>query len=327
MFNVRKSLIVFISIFVLAAVLSACSGKGENSSSSSADSNSQTAPSTTTGAERTVKDSMGHDVTIPANPQRIIASYLEDYLTVLGIKPAAQWSIGDTVQDYLQPELKDVPKISWDLPPEAVASFNPDLIIVGSPAQVQNGLYDKYSKIAPTYVLGDELSKDWRAQLLKIADLTGKTDVAKKALEDYDKKVADAKQKVHQAIGDQTAAIIWVINKQLYLYEEDRFSGKVLYGDLGIKAPKLVASLPKSSATWDPITLEKLSELDADHIFLVKKSGLGEGKEFLDSPIWKGIPAVKQGHVYEVEDSGYWTNNGLIASEKTIDDVLKALVK
>ena len=50
-------------------------------------------------------------MTIPANPQRIIASYLEDHLVTLGVKPAAQWSArdGSSVQDYLQGTLNGVP--------------------------------------------------------------------------------------------------------------------------------------------------------------------------------------------------------------------------
>ena len=38
--------------------------------------------------ERILTDAMGHEVTIPANPERIIASYLEDNLVALGITPA-----------------------------------------------------------------------------------------------------------------------------------------------------------------------------------------------------------------------------------------------
>src|ERR1700730_14603752 len=53
----------------------------------------------------TVSDAMGN-VTIPSDTKRILAPYMEDSLVALGITPAAQWSIGTTVLDYLQSDLK-----------------------------------------------------------------------------------------------------------------------------------------------------------------------------------------------------------------------------
>lgn len=307
-----KRVWVCLSIVVL---LAAC-GKNDNGSTPSAGSNE----SGQSSSERVVQDAMGHEVKIPANPQRVLAAYMEDYLTVLGVKPVAQWSIGPTVQEYLQPELKGVPTIAWDLPVEAVTSFNPDLIFISSPASVQNGKYEKYARIAPAFVLGDELAKDWRKQLLKIGELLGKSDAAQKALEQYDKKSADAKAKLNKAIGTQSAAILWITQKQFYLFEKTRFSGNVLYRDLGLTPPAFVEKLGDPAAAWNPISLESLSELKADHIFVINKSAVAEDNALLESPIWKSIPAVRQAHVYRIEDKGNWTNNGLKASEQTIDE-------
>ncbi|WP_256253022.1 ABC transporter substrate-binding protein [Paenibacillus sp. UNC496MF] len=94
----------------------------------------------------------------------------------------------------MAPQLKDVPTIAYDLPVESVLSFSPDLIIIGSESAVQKGLYEQHAKIAPTYVLGDKVNKDWRAALTTIGDLLGKQDEAAKALQDYDAKAAEAKR-------------------------------------------------------------------------------------------------------------------------------------
>ncbi|MGH2233464.1 ferrichrome ABC transporter substrate-binding protein, partial [Enterococcus faecalis] len=73
-----------------------------------------------------VTDTLGNKVTVPAQPKRIIASYLEDYLVALGEKPVPQWTVGQgSIQDYLAKELKDVPTICYDLPYEAVLKFEP----------------------------------------------------------------------------------------------------------------------------------------------------------------------------------------------------------
>jgi iron complex transport system substrate-binding protein len=275
-------------------------------------------------AEVTLTDAMG-EVVIPANPERIIAPYLEDSLLALGVKPAAQWSIGETVLDYLQAELKDVPKIGWDLPLEQAISNNPDLIIFSSPTAIQKGQYEEYKKIAPTYVYKDEVSADWRKQLSQMGEILSKQEEAKKALADYNTKAADAKAKVKETIGDESVALLWVMADKFYLMENNRFSANVLYGDLGIKQPAFVEGLGGAAVQWDPIALEKLPEIKADHIFLLSKKGEAGLDILAKSSIWNGLDAVKNGQVYEMNDPSNWTINGLKASEKTIDEVLKSL--
>jgi iron complex transport system substrate-binding protein len=289
--------------------------------------NSETSKKTEVkNAEVKLQDAMG-EVTIPANPKRILAPYLEDSLLALGVKPAAQWSIGDTVLDYLQPELKGVPKIGWDLPLEQAISNDPDLIIFSSPTAIQKGQYEEYKKVAPTYVFKDEVSADWRKQVTQMGKILNKQKEAKDALAKYDTKVSEAKAKIQDAIDGKSAAIIWVMADKFYLMENNRFSANVLYGDLGIKQPAFVEGLGKAAAQWDPIALEKLPEIKADHIFLVSKKGEPGLDILAKSSIWNGLDAVKNGHVYEMNDPSNWTINGLIASEKTIDEVVKALTK
>lgn len=313
----KKRLYLSFTLLLMLILVSACSNS-ENSKTEKKTDEKNT--------EVKLTDAMG-EVVIPANPQRIIAPYLEDSLVALGVKPAAQWSIGDTVLDYLQPELKDVPKIGWDLPLEQAISNNPDLIIFSSPASVQKGQYEEYKKIAPTYVYKNEVSADWRKQLAQMGEILNKQKEAKEALANYETKVEDAKTKIKDSIGDESAAIIWVMADKFYLMESNRFSANVLYGDLGMKQPAFVESLGSAAPQWDPIALEKLPEIKADHIFLISKKGEAGLDLLAKSSIWNGLNAVKNGHVYEMNDPSNWTINGLIASEKTIDEVVKALAK
>ncbi len=116
----------FIVLLSLTLMVSACT-------SSTATPNAAPEPgqSQQVATERVLKDALGNDVKVPANPQRIIASYLEDHLVALGVKPVAQWSIGEnSVQHYLQGDLAGIAPIPFNLPPEVVMSFDPDLIII-----------------------------------------------------------------------------------------------------------------------------------------------------------------------------------------------------
>ncbi|RFU67588.1 ferrichrome ABC transporter substrate-binding protein [Peribacillus saganii] len=275
---------------------------------------------------RTATDAMG-EVTIPANAERILAPNMEDSLLALGITPPAQWAIGTTVHNYLQPQLKDVPTIEWDLPLEQTINAKPDIIIFGSPGSIQNGKYEEYKKIAPTYVFKEEESADWRKQLQVMGEIAGKEKEAKAVLEDYDAKTKEQAAELKTAIGDETAAILWVIGKQYYLFENSRFAANVLYTDLGVTQPEMIKALPKAEAAWNPISLEALSDLDADHIFLASlpnEPGLASLKA---SSVWKGLPAVKAGKIYEMEDPSNWTSNGPIANNITMDQIVSVITK
>ncbi|MEK5254954.1 iron-hydroxamate ABC transporter substrate-binding protein [Paenibacillus sp. FSL F4-0125] len=322
--------LTMVGLMVMVLFLSAC---GNNNSGNASNTGSEPTAAPTAeateapAAPKTLTDAMGHEVTIPANPTRVLGSYLEDALVTLGVTPVAQWSVPNGVQDYLAAELKDVPTISYDLPLEAVTSFAPDLILIPSESSVQNGIYDQLNKIAPTYVIGDELNQDWRKSLLKIGEILNKTPEAEKAIKEYEDKAAAAKEELKGAIGQESVAILWLVQKNFYIVDETRSSGAVLYTDLGVTLPNLVTEIPVGTrAIWNPISLEKLSELTADHIILVN-SDKTEGSEILDSAIWKGIPAVKAGNVHEMSSTSSWLYSGANAGGKIIDDVLKSLVK
>ncbi|WP_141334902.1 ABC transporter substrate-binding protein [Paenibacillus sp. tmac-D7] len=316
----RKQTIGSTILMICALFLLAACGSNDGKSTSVNESHKQA------GAELKVTDAMG-EVTVPADAKRILAPHLEDSLIALGVKPAAQWSIGATVLDYLQTDLKGVPTIGWDLPIEQTIGADPDLIIFSSASAIQNGQYESYKKIAPTYIYKDADSADWRKQLQIMGQLLGKDKEAADKLASYDAKAKQAKEKIKAAIGDQTAAILWVIGDQYYLFENNRFAANVLFGDLAVAQPKMIQQLPAAENTWKPIALEALADLDADHLFLASKpeeAGLDKLKQ---SAIYKGLKAVKGGHVYEMADPSPWTISGLIANEITMDHIVKALVK
>ncbi|WDL89759.1 ABC transporter substrate-binding protein (plasmid) [Priestia aryabhattai] len=273
---------------------------------------------------RAVTDAVGHKIEVPTNPKRVLGSYLEDPLVALGVTPVAQWSVSNGVQDYLKDDLKNVPKISYDLPFEAVQKTNPDLILMDSSSMVEGGKYDQYSKIAPTYVVGKDKNNDWRKELQEVGKVLNKKDDAQKLLDDYDEKVKDAKAKLAENKEVPSAAAVWLVNNKLFISSKDLSSGDVLYNDLGLKVPKVVQEISENTENnWNPISLEKLADLDADYIFLVNSDK--NGASTLSNSIWKNIPAVKNNHVAEFPRSSSWLYTGVIANDQIIDDVLKTI--
>ncbi|MBB6451646.1 iron complex transport system substrate-binding protein [Salirhabdus euzebyi] len=322
----NNKLYILMTLLVFVLLLAACGNDDENNNEQT-EQNEKTADQAEEKTERTLTDAMGNEVTIPAEPKSVIASYLEDYLVALGITPVAQWSVSNGIQDYLQGSLEGVPTIPYDLPLESVASFKPDLIIMDSAGMVEGNKYDQYNKIAPTYVIGSEQNNDWRDELLEIGKVFGEEEKAEQVLADYEEKAAAAKEEIQAAIGDESAAALWLVSNTFYIVSENLSSGDVMYGDLGLTAPNVVQEISANTeANWSEISLEKLAELDADHIFLVN-SDKGTGAEMLQDDIWQNIPAVKNGNIYEYESTSSWLYTGPIASTQMIDNILNDLVK
>lgn len=337
MYRNSKFSLSVVLLLGLTLMLTACGGEqssapGNGESQNSANSTSEQQKSGNSAAEqpseRRLTDAAGHEVTVPANPQRIIASYLEDHLVALGVKPVAQWSAkgGKSVQVYLQDALKDVPTIPSELPYEAVMSFQPDLIILDSAEAAGGDKYAQYSKIAPTYVVGTAQNNDWREELLVVGEVLNRSEEARKALDEYETKAREAKAKIQRQIGEASAAVLWVTSKNTYVVHEKLSSGDVLYRDLGLKVPDEVKEISATAtANWNPISKEKLAELNADYLFIIKSTAITK-EELQADPIWSGIPAVKDGHVYEFGADSSWLYTGIVANGKIIDDVLGSIL-
>lgn len=325
----KKKMLQLLGAGLLAISLAAC-GEDDTTKEQDSTKTDQTPAETEKGdsESRTLKDAMGNEVVIPANPKRVLASYLEDNLVTLGIKPVAQWSVNDgqDIQGYLQGELEGVPTIPHDLPLEAVQEMAPDLIIMDSASMVEGGKYEQYNKIAPTYVIGTEVNNDWRDELMRVGEVFGKEEEAKKALENYDTKAKEAKAKLEEA-GSPSVAAVWLVGGKFFVVSDNLSSGAVMYSDLGLKIPDVVKEISASSTgNWSEISLEKLVELDAEHLFLIN-SDTTAGSASLSEALWKSVPAVKAGNVYEFSPDESWLYTGVTANEQMIDNILKSLLK
>ncbi|TSB45128.1 ABC transporter substrate-binding protein [Alkalicoccobacillus porphyridii] len=304
----------------LASILTVTACGSDGDADQQAD-DSQSGNQTEESSEpRVLTDAMGNEVQIPENPERILGSYLEDYLVTLDETPVAQWSVANGPQAYLQNFLADVPTITSDLPPEEVASFNPDLILIGEESQVESGLYDQYNQIAPTYVLGDEISNDWRKALAEIGDILGKSDEADQALAEYDELVDESKEDIQATIGDDKVAALWFVADTYYAVSPTQSSGATLFEDLELNPANIHMTLPEDNvAQWNPVTLEALAELDADHLFLINSSE-DSSEEVLNDPVWANVPAVSENQVYDISRDSSWLYTGIQAHTQTVQE-------
>jgi len=299
-------------------VLSAC---GSNEAQTNSESENPTKEDT-----RVVEDGFG-EVTIPTNPQRVAAIYMEDYLTALDVKPVVQWyhpSWGK--QDYLG---LDVPEFDVTGSMETLLQAKPDLIIVDGAAD--KAKYEEYSKIAPTYRLKEEILQDPREIVKTIADVLNIPEKANEIVDKYEERVTNLKTKLDESVGDETVAVVRlnVADKTLALFGmKNRYTGYI-YTEAGLTPHPLARDMTEFQ---EVLSEEAIPELDADHIILFPSNGTWETEEnqeaikWLDSTLWKAVPAVKNGQVY-IADRTYWQSGAITANLRKYDDLEKWFVK
>ncbi|PAD32614.1 ABC transporter substrate-binding protein [Paenibacillus sp. 7523-1] len=321
-----------ITVLVMAVFIAGCSS---NSGATEEQAQSPVTENTTAGSSnssessqeaetRVVQDEFG-DVTIPVRPQRIAGIYVEDYLKALDITPVVQWyNPMWGVQEYLD---LDVPQFDITGSIEALLQYNPDLIIVDGGADMEQ--YEMYSKVAPTYRLPEGILQDSNQILTTIAEVVGKPDKGKEVVAAYEAKIADAKAKLQEAVGDETVAVVRlnISNNTLALFGvKNRLTG-FIYSELGLTPHPLVGSMEEYQ---EVLSEEAIPELDADHIIVFPSNGewsSPENKEalkLLDSKLWKSLPAVKNNQVYMMERS-YWQSGAITANSMKIDDLLEKM--
>jgi ABC-type Fe3+-hydroxamate transport system substrate-binding protein len=291
-----------------------------NNTSSEAEANSPAE-----NATRTISGEFGA-VEIPVSPKRVAGIYVEDYLKALGVTPVVQWyhpSWGK--QDYLN---LDVPEYDITGSIEALLDKNPDLIIADGGADAAK--YEQYSKVAPTYRLPEKVLQDSRQMLTAIAEALGIPEKGKAVLAEYDQKVADGKAKLQQALGQEKVAVIRlnVADKTFALFGVNRYTG-VIYDQFGLTPVPMAADMTEYQSI---ISEEVIPDLEADHIIVFPDNGgwdTAENEEaikILGGPLWKNLPAVKNGNIYRMERS-HWQSGAITANSMKLDDLLKAMVK
>lgn len=312
----KKLAVLMLGISIFAA---GCSNSEENTAEESTEN--------AAGEEFTLTDDAGNEVTVPENPERIIGTYLEDDILTLEETPAAQWTVGeDSVQEYLQPEgLEGLPLMPFDLPFEAVVQEEPDLILLSSADLADGEKYDSYSKIAPSFVVESGSYDDWRNRLTRVSEVFGKEDLAQEKIAEYDTLIEETSAELESEVGEETAVAIWWTGDSYFISNKDKSSGEVLYNDLGLSVPPLVEELSTDNETpWIEASLESLAEMKADHIFFIGNAE-GDSETAFSDDVFKNIPAVENGNVYEYTQADSWLYSGYIANSLIVEDVEEAL--
>ena len=288
-------------------------------------SNDTTKESSETRKVETVKG----EVEIPANPKKIVdISGSSEELVLLGHNVVGTANVDsydtENVPSYMKESLKDAKVVGHSMMEtadvEAILACEPDLIIMSTR---QEQIYDELKEIAPTVMLEDQ-SNDWEDKLEDIAELFGQEDEAQKWLDAYYAKAEKLGKEIKKANGEDTTYLTVLASSGSFMVFSEGGIGTVLKDDMKLPQP---ANMPEQdSITLPTVTMEGLSEIDADHIIVIATES--DKADLEASSVWSQIRAVKDGNVTILDASPYFSQAyNPIGRELILESVKDAVIK
>lgn len=269
------------------------------------------------------------EVEIPANPKKIVdISGSSEELLLLGqtVVGTANVDSYDTknVSSYMKDSLGDAKIVGHSMMEtadiEAILALEPDLIIM---APRQEEIYDQLKEIAPTVMLKDQ-SNDWQAKLEDVAKLFGQEKEVEDWLDTYYKKAEALGKEIKEANGEDTTYLTVLASPGSFMVFSEGGIGTVLKEDMKLPQP---ANMPKQDNISLPtVTMEGLSEIDADHIIVIATES--DKADLAASSVWSEIRAVKEGNVTILNASPYFSQAyNPIGRELILESVKDAVIK
>jgi iron complex transport system substrate-binding protein len=259
------------------------------------------------------------------NKETRIASlsiHLTNDLLALGIKPVGS-VVGGELKDFLphvKDQLKDTTKLGPAKDPdmEALLELTPSVIYLDKEFAGQD--VSKYEKIASTEVF-DLDEGTWRDHLRSIGKLIDREQQAEQFIADYEKQTKEVRTLIKNKLGEDSKVMaIRVTAKELRVFSTKRPMGPILFEDLGLKPANGIEELDFNQP-YEVISQEVLPDFDADAIFVVVNSdddAQTAFKQLQESPIWKGLKAVKADHVYVIPDQP-WLDYSALGNKMAMD--------
>ncbi len=244
---------------------------------------------------------LGKKYTVPATAERIVITgameAMEDAVT-LDVHPVGAITYAGEFPEQFASITDNAQSIGEKTEPnfETILSLKPD-VILGSTKFPEETLA-QLEKIAPT-ILVSHISDDWQDNLKLMGELTGKETEAQAAIDQYAADVETAKAEIGTKVEGKSVLAVRVRQGSLFVYPAGIFVNAILYGDLGIEVPEIIAS----AEAQQEISVEQLAEINPDYLFLqFSENENGKAPTALEdlqnNPIIQQLKAHKDGKMF-----------------------------
>lgn len=244
---------------------------------------------------------LGKTYVLPAKIQRIVITGalegLED-AQALDVRPVGVMTIGGSFPPVFAQITQGAQPIGERMQPnlEEILKVRPD-VILGSdkfPIATQGQL----GKIS-THIPLSHFATDGDANLRLLGELSGKQEVAEKIINQYRTEVVQAKNDFPQTLQNKKIIAVRLRVGNINLYPANTFFNDILYRDLGFSIPEEI----KAVKTQEIISLERLSEINPDYIFVMQATSENSAhprvlEDLEHNPIWQSIKAVQNKKVF-----------------------------
>lgn len=249
---------------------------------------------------RSYTDYKGHTVQIPAAPKRVIfAGETTGDLIELGIPMVGIF--GDNLEGRVyQKEAAHIGNVGFPINLEKVLSLNPDLILVGN---TDEKAYEQLDKIAPTIMFDTFASLELRLKELGV--IFNKQKEAADWLKTYQAKADEMWKKLYATVlkpGETASVFTYYPGDRLFIMARAGLP-QLLYGEGGLKPTAPIQQVLEAKEGFRQISAESIGEFAGDRIFIldpVADEAKKSTEALLNSPVWKALPAVKNGYVYRL---------------------------
>ncbi|MFB7656318.1 MULTISPECIES: ABC transporter substrate-binding protein [unclassified Streptomyces] len=279
---------------------------------------------------RQVTDATGRAVEVPTAPKKVVtlSEPTLDAALALGVEPvgATAGRGQQGVSTYLADKAGKAEVVATvaEADMEKLAALQPDLILLDETTGAKKEV-SKLESIAPTVVTA-KLNEDWKKAFTATADALNRKAEAEKVLSGFDADVAAAKG----GLGANSGAVVSVVRWQ---NKAPSVVGRGV-GHVGATITALGLDRPEDqqgvgTGHSEPVSLEKLSTIDGDWLFLGTLGDAADGeKAYAEAkrvPNFGRLKAERAGHVVVVQGSAWNSAGGPLAARIVLDDLTKAL--
>ncbi|WP_375513708.1 hypothetical protein [uncultured Nostoc sp.] len=180
-------------------------------------------------------------------------------------------------------------------------------------------------------ILKIENSGDWKQPFMPAAKALGKTETAKRLVDNYNARLTEFKQKMGYRLKKTVVSVVRLIPQTINLLTKGAFSG-VLIEDAGLIRPPLqnldaIATQKKWGSPINyNISSQILAQIDGNVLFIPLFGFKDPTKannavhQFMAESLWSKLKVVKQGKFYVI-NGFYWQGNSYISANRVLDDL------
>lgn len=280
---------------------------------------------------RTLETAFG-PVELEGEPERVVTLYegALDASLAAGVTPVGAVTTrgGDGVARYLDDYLDDIAIVGVvrEVNIEAVLTQRPDVILAAP--QISSEQYALLSRIAPTVVPSTEgLSPDaWKDEARLFGQALDREDEVEAAIADVETRAAElADALAENGIDNDAVVLRWMPQGPMVMSTQVFAPGLLEAAGLVVHDSGLVR---EGAAHSDPLSLENLSQVDRDWLFLATLNE--EGREALDaartSPAFARLNVVQNERVIPVDGQLWSSASGPLAAQAILDQLEAALL-